>query len=140
MPSSQPILLRALRWGAIATAALIVVFAGIGWLVSQERGLLGGIIGAGIGGVLLGITVASIAFANRFIESPSYVIVFFAIVLGSWLVKFIAFIVAAVLLRDQPLLDPTVLFFGIITGVLVSVGIDVAVVAKSRIPVVTGAP
>ena len=140
MPTSQPILLRALRWGVIATVALVVVFAALGWLVSQERGLAGGVIGAGIGGLLLAITVGSIAFANRFVESPSYIVLFFVIVLGSWIVKFVAFLVAAVLLRDQPWLDPTVLFFGIIAGVLASVAIDVMVVAKSRIPYVSDTP
>ncbi len=139
MPTSQPILLRALRWGIIATVVLVIVFAGIGWLVSDTRGLMGGVIGAGIGGLLLALTVGSIAFANRFVESPSYIIVFFVIVLGSWMVKFIAFIVAAVLLRDQPWLDPTVLFFGIISAVLVSVIIDVMVIVKSRIPYVSDA-
>lgn len=140
MPTSQPILLRALRWGIVATVALIVLFAVIGWLVSDTRGLIGGVLGAAIGGVLLGITVGSIAFANRFIESPSYIVIFFSIVLGSWLLKFIGFIVAAVLLRDQPWLDPTIMFFGIISGVLVSVIIDLLVVAKSRIPYVSDAP
>lgn len=140
MPTSQPILLRALRWGIIATVALILVFAVIGWFAAGATGLVGGVLGAAIGGVLLGITVGSIAFANRFIASPSYIIVFFSIVLGSWLVKFIGFIVAAVLLRDQPWLDPTIMFFGIISGVLVSVVIDVLVISRSRIPYVSDAP
>ena len=139
MPTSQPLLMRALLWGIIATVVLIVLFAGIGWLVSDSRGLAGGVLGAAIGGVLLGITVGSIAFANRYIASPSYIVVFFVIVLGAWMLKFIGFLVAAVLLRDQPWLDPTVMFFGIISGVLVSIVIDVLVIAKSRIPYVSDA-
>ncbi|QIM17069.1 3-oxoacyl-ACP reductase [Leucobacter insecticola] len=139
MPASQPMLMTALRWGIIATVALIVVFAGIGWLVSDTRGLVGGVLGAAIGGILLGITVGSIAFANRFIESPSYIVVFFVIVLGSWILKFIGFLVAAVLLRDQSWLDPKVMFFGIISAVIVSLALDVLVIAKSRIPTVSGA-
>ncbi|WP_244301119.1 3-oxoacyl-ACP reductase [Leucobacter insecticola] len=131
--------MTALRWGIIATVALIVVFAGIGWLVSDTRGLVGGVLGAAIGGILLGITVGSIAFANRFIESPSYIVVFFVIVLGSWILKFIGFLVAAVLLRDQSWLDPKVMFFGIISAVIVSLALDVLVIAKSRIPTVSGA-
>lgn len=140
MPTSQPILLRALRWGIITTVVLIVLFAGIGWFAAGSRGLVGGVLGAAIGGVLLGITVGSIAFANRYIESPSYMVIFFGIVLGSWLVKFVGFIVAAVLLRDQPWLDPTIMFFGIISGVLVSVVSDVLVISRSRVPYVSDAP
>jgi hypothetical protein len=137
MPTSQPILLRALRWGIIATVALIVLFAVIGWLVSGVTGLIGGIIGAGVGGVLLGLTVASIAFGNRYITSPSYIVIFFSVVLGSWLLKFIGFIVIAVLLRDEVWLDTKVMFFGVLASVLVSVVIDVTVIAKSRNPYVS---
>ncbi|WP_336660781.1 3-oxoacyl-ACP reductase [Leucobacter sp. USHLN153] len=137
LPSSQPILLRALKWGVVATVALIVVFGVIGWLVSGSSGLIGGVLGSAFAGVFLAMTIGSITFANRFIESPSYVAIFFGLVMGSWLVKFIAFIVAALLLRDQPWLNPTILFLGVVSGVIVSLVIDVLVVVKSRLPVVS---
>lgn len=137
MPSSQPILLKALRWGLAATAALAVVFAGLGWLVSDIPGLVGGIIGAGLGGVFLAMTVGSIVFANRFVASEVFVGVFFAIVLGAWLLKFVAFIAAILLLRDQPWLDSTMLFLGLIASVMMSLAIDVLVVVKSRMPYVS---
>src|SRR5690606_19155245 len=50
MPTSQPILLRAFRWGLIGTIALVATFGIIGWLVSGSTGLIGGVIGAAIGG------------------------------------------------------------------------------------------
>lgn len=137
MPSSQPVLLRALRWGAVATAVLLIVCGGIGWWIAGSPGLVGGVLGAAFAGVFLGLTVGSIAFANRFIGSELYVVLFFAIVVGGWVLKFVAFIVAAVLLRDQPWLEPTILFFSLIAGVLVSLGIDAFVMLKSRIPIVS---
>lgn len=139
MPTSQPILMRALRWGVLSTLLLIVLFAGIGWLVSGWPGLTGGVIGTVIGGIFLLMTAGSIAFANRFIASPSFVVLFFIIVLGTWVLKFIIFLVAAVLLRDQVWLDPTVLFFGIVAAVLLSLVIDVLVIARSRLPYVSDA-
>ncbi|MBK0418440.1 3-oxoacyl-ACP reductase [Leucobacter sp. CSA1] len=137
MPTSQPILLKALRWGVLASVLLVILFGVIGWLVSGRTGLIGGVMGAGFAGVFLALTIGSITFANRFIGSDMYVVAFFGIVMGSWVVKFVAFIVAAVLLRDQPWLNPTVLFLGVISGVVVSLIIDVVVVAKSRIPVIS---
>jgi len=138
MPTSQPVLMRALRWGLIITALLVIVFAGIGWLVSGLEGLVGGVIGTAIGGVFLVLTVGSIAFANRLIGSPNYLVLFFVIVLGAWILKFVIFIVSSIMLRDRDWLDPTVLFFGIVTAVIFSLIIDAIIVAKSRIPIVSG--
>ncbi len=137
MPSSQPVLMRALRWGAITTAALLVMCGGIGWWIAGSPGLVGGVLGAALAGVFLGLTVGSIAFANRFIGDPTYVVIFFAIVVGGWVLKFVAFIVAAVLLRDQVWLEPKVLFFSLVAGVIVSLGMDVFVMLKSRLPYVS---
>ena len=138
MPTSQPVFLRALRLGAVATILLLIVCGGIGWLVAEGPGLVGGILGALIAGLFLGLTVGSIAFANRFIASDIYLILFFSIVVGGWLVKFVLFIVAALLLRDQVWLDPKILFFSLIAGVLVSLAIDAFVMLKSRIPIISG--
>ena len=93
--------------------------------------------GAAFAGVFLGLTVGSIAFANRFIESELYVVLFFSIVVGGWGLKFVAFIVAAVLLRDQPWLEPKILFFSLLAGVIASLAIDAFVMLKSRLPYVS---
>lgn len=137
LPSSQPVLLRALRWGAVTTVLLLVVCGGVGWWIAGAPGLVGGVLGAAFAGVFLGLTVGSIAFANRFIASDLYVVLFFAIVVGGWVLKFVAFIVAAVLLRDQSWLEPKILFFSLIAGVLVSLAIDAFVMMKSRLPYIS---
>ncbi len=137
LPSSQPVLLKALIWGSVATLVLLVVCGGVGWWIAGAPGLVGGAMGAAFAGVFLGLTIASIAAGNRLIESDFYVVAFFAIVVGGWVLKFVAFIVAAVLLRDQPWLEPKILFFSLIAGVLVSLAIDVVIVMKSRLPYVS---
>jgi hypothetical protein len=58
--------------------------------------------------------------------------IFFAVVLGGWIVKFILFLVLALLLKDQPWINPVVLFLSIIAGVLVSLVLDVIIVSRSR--------
>lgn len=136
MPTSQPVMLKAVRWGLVATAVLMAVFAGIGWLVSGAEGLTGGVLGTAIGGLFLLMTSGSIAFANRFIENPAYVGIFFGIVLGAWLLKFVIFIVLIIVLRDQPWLDSRILFFGLVASVMVSLALDVVVATKSRIPII----
>ena len=137
LPTSQPVLRRALRFEIIATVALMLLFGAIGFFVSQVPGVVGGALGALIAGVLSCITIGSILFANqRFIQSPNFVVIFFGIVVGGWLLKLIAFIVAVVLLRDQTWLDSKILFFGLVAGIVVSLVIDTLVVAKGRLPYV----
>ncbi len=140
MPSSQPMLLRGVKWGIIATLLSMAVFSGLGYLISEVPGLLGGLIGAAIGGALLLITVGSIAFANRFAKSPLYLQIFFSIVLGAWTLKLVGFIVAVVLLKDQVWLDTQVLFIGLVATVLVSIALDVIIVARARIPISSELP
>lgn len=137
MPASQPVLLRALRWGLVVIGALVVVFAVIGYFASGTAGLWGGIIGTALGGLFLMMTVGSIAFANRFIERDFYITAFFGIVLGSWVFKFIVFIVVVVLLRDEEWLDTRVMFFGVIASVIASLALDVVVITRSRIPILS---
>ena len=137
LPTSQPLLLRAVRWGAIATVVLVVVVGGGGYLIGGTPAMVGGAMGAAFSGVFLILTVGSIAFANRFIGSELYVAVFFSIVLGTWLLKFIGFIVALLLLRNQVWLDPIAFFVGLLAGVLVSLVLDVLVVVKSRMPAIS---
>lgn len=134
MPTSQPMLLRGVKWGVIVTVSAMVVFAIVGYLMSQTGGLVGGLIGAAIGGVLLLATVGSIAFANRFVASPMYLQIFMAIVMGTWVLKLVAFVVAAILLRDQPWLDPQVLFIALVATIVASIVIDTIIVAKARVP------
>jgi hypothetical protein len=60
--------------------------------------------------------------------------VFFAVVLGGWLVKMVLFLVAMFLLRDLPWVQPVVLFLAIVATVIGSLAVDVVVVSKARIP------
>ena len=124
--------------GAIATAVLMAGFGTVGYLVSSTPGAIGGVLGAALAFVLLGLTMGSIAFANaKFISSENFVVIFFAIVMGAWLVKLVAFIVVVIILRDATWLDTQILFFSLIAGVLVSLIIDVLIVTRTRMPYVS---
>ncbi len=133
-PSSNPVLRRALGWGAALAGVVLVVSAVLGLVFAGGEGLVSALVGTLMAVVFMGITAASILFANRFAGSDLFVGAFFGIVLGGWLLKFIVFIVLVVLLRDAAWLNPTVLFLSLVAGVIASLVVDVLVVAKSRIP------
>jgi membrane-bound metal-dependent hydrolase YbcI (DUF457 family) len=52
-------------------------------------------------------------------------------------VKFVLFIVVALLLRDQPWINKLLLFGFLIIGVVLTLVVDVVVVARTRLPYVS---
>lgn len=123
---------RTLIWGWIAAGVLAFLGGIIGYVVAGGVGALSAVLGAVFAAVFLGVTAASIVIATRF-----DVAAFFGIVLGAWLLKFIIFLVAAVLLKNQPWINAPVLFLTMIVGIIVSLTLDVIVVSKSRMPYVS---
>ena len=139
-PGLEVVLRRALLGGGLLAVAVAVVGGPIGYLVSGGPGLVGALLGAAMAFVFLGTTAASILFANRFRASDAYPAVFFGVVMGSFVVKLVLFLVLAVVLRDQTWLDPKVLFLTLVVGIVGSLVIDVVVVSRARIPTVTDLP
>ncbi|AWB88821.1 hypothetical protein [Homoserinimonas hongtaonis] len=132
MSSSVPVLKRALVSGVVLAAAIAVVGSVIGYLVAGTPGVISAIAGAGIAMVFLGITSLSIIIATRY-----EMVVFFAIVMGAWLLKFVIFLVLIFVLRDQPWINTQVLFLSLVVAVLGTLVVDVVVIAKSRMPYVS---
>lgn len=133
-PTSNPVLRRALVWGAVLAAVIAVVGGVIGFAVAGVEGLVSALLGTLMAVVFMGITAASILLANRFAGSDIFVGAFFGIVLGGWLLKFVIFIILMVLLRGADWIDPVVVFLSIVAGVIGSLVVDVLVVARSRLP------
>jgi hypothetical protein len=131
-PSSVPILKRSLLFGFLYAAAIAVVGGGVAWLSVGPIGALSVVIGAVMAAVVLGITAASILVAIKY-----DIVAFFAIVLGAWLIKFVIFLVLAILLRDQPWINISSLFLALIAGVIGSLVVDVVVVMKTRMPYIS---
>jgi hypothetical protein len=133
-PSSSVVFSKILKYDVILAAVIAVVGGVVGFIVDGWTGTLSALIGTAMVLVFSGITVVSIIVANRYTASPIYTTLFFVIVLGSWMVKFILFIVVVVLLRGQPWLNDLVLFLSIVTAVLGALVVDVVVVARTRMP------
>ena len=130
------VLKRSLLYGALVAAAIAVVGCTVGGIFAGGAGILSALIGTTLALVFMGVTALTILFANRFVGSPVFAGVFFGIVLGGWLVKFVLFIVVALSLRGAPWINPLVLFLSIVAGVVASLVVDVVVVARSRLPYV----
>ena len=135
--SVAPILTRALRYGIIVAVAVAVVAGGIGLAVAGIPGLLGGLGGAALSAVFLGLTAASMLVAGRVTKGDTNGPAFFGIVLGVWALKFIVFIVVALLFRGQAAIDPYVFFFAVIAAVLGSLVADIVAVIRTRVPYVS---
>lgn len=136
-PTSIPVLRRILVYGGFLALGIGVVGAIVGGLVAGTPGVVSALVGTVMAVVFMGITAGSILLANRFAGSEAAVGAFFAIVLGGWLVKFVVFLVIVVLIKDQPWINPVVLFLSIIAGVIGSLIVDAIVVMKSRMTYVS---
>ncbi|MCD2499845.1 MULTISPECIES: hypothetical protein [Microbacterium] len=137
--ASNPVLRRVLTVAGIVTAVLAVAGAVIGFAVSGTSGLFSALVGVVLAALFLGITGASILIANRWNGDPLYPTLFFSIVLGGWVIKFVIFIVALFLLRGAPWLDSMVFFIALVVSILATLVVDVIVMMKMRIPYVSDA-
>lgn len=127
--SATPVLRRALVQG-IAFTLLVGVIAAVGFGFAQGWvGVTSSLLGATIAAAFLGLTAGSVLIGQRY-----DMVVFFAVVMGTWILKFVLFLLAIVLLKDQPWVSTFPLFVTLIGGVIVSLVTDVTVVAKSRMP------
>ena len=127
---------RALVYGAILTVAIAVIGSVLGYIVAGTSGLLSALIGAGLTALFMGFTALSIVIASRVTKGEPSSTLFFGIVLGMWLLKFVVFIAILVLLRGQPFLEPLVMFFAILAAVIGSLVVDVLAFVRSREPYV----
>ena len=133
---SATILARALVYGGILTVAIAVVGSIIGFLVAGPEGLWSALIGAGLTALFMVFTSASIVLAAKVTKNEPSSTLFFGIVLGMWLLKFVVFIVLLVLLQAQPFVQPLILFFSILAAVIGSLVVDVIAFLGARVPYV----
>jgi hypothetical protein len=135
--SVAPILTAALRYGAIVALTVAVLAGGIGWLVAGLPGLLGGLLGAALSAIYLGLTATSMLVAGRITRGDTTSPLFFGVVLGVWFLKLVVFVVAAILVRGAPWMNPYVFFIAVIAAVLGSLIADIVAYTRSRVPYVS---
>jgi hypothetical protein len=130
------VLTRALRYGGVVAVACAIAGATIGWLVSGATGLAGGLLGAALSAVFLGLTTVSVLIGSRFTRDDPTNPLFFAVVVGALGVKFVIFLVFMLWLRGQTWLDLGVFAFTTIAAVIGSLIADAIALARTRVPYV----
>ena len=135
--SIAPVLNRALRDGVIFAVAVAIVGGLVGLIVAGVPGLVGGLLGALTSAVFLGLTAASMLVAGKVTGGDLGSPTFFGIVLGTWLLKLVLFVLLALWLHSQTWLDPRVFFVTVIVAVIGSLVLDVLAFARSRVPYVS---
>lgn len=128
------ILARAIVYGAILTAIIAIVGSIIGYLLADTPGLISALVGAGLTALFMGFTALSIVLAAKVTHNEPSSTLFFGIVLGVWLLKFVVFIAILLILRDQPFIEPLVMFFSILAAVIGSLVVDVVAFVGARVP------
>ena len=132
----QQVIRRALFWGVVSTAIVVIVASVVGALVAELSGMLSALVGGAIGFVLLALTPLSIMWGFKAGGGSVLAPGFFAVVLGVWMVKFIAFVALIFLVGDIDALHRETLFLTIVASLLVALVSDLVVVLRSRMPYV----
>lgn len=127
---------RALFYGGIVTVAVALVGSVVGYLVAGFGGVASALIGAGLTAVFMGVTALSIVVAASATRNRPGSMLYFGIILGMWLLKFVVFITILLLLRGQPWVSPYVFFFAMIAAVIGSLAADVVALVGARVPYV----
>lgn len=130
--TAAPILKKVLLYGAILAVAIAVVGSIIGYVTVGPVGISSALIGTAMAVVFLAITALSILVAGKYSLGA-----FFGIVMGAWLLKFVLFLALIFILKDQPWLNPQVMFLSIVAAVVGTLVVDVVVVARSRMSYVS---
>jgi drug/metabolite transporter (DMT)-like permease len=136
----QTVFSSILRWGTVLAIVIAVLGGALGFWLDGTRGLVSVLIGAGMALFFLATSAGSILIVNRYSGRDYFSLLFFGVVLGGWLVKFVIFIVLVVLLRDQPWINVVALFSSLVAGAVGSVVVDAVVVLRSRIPIIAVTP
>lgn len=134
--TAVPVLRRAIVYGAALSFAIAIIGSVVGALVAELPGMLSALIGAGMGFVFLALTAASILLADRVTGSDLLSPAYFGIVIGSWILKFIVFLVLVFTLRDLDFIEPGVLFACLVAAVIGGLVTDIVAVTRSRVPYV----
>lgn len=128
---------RAFLVGVVMTSLVTIVASIVGALVAGLEGMLAALVGGVVAFALLGLTPLSILWGFRLSNGDLLSPAFFSSVLGTWLLKFVAFLAVVFWLGDQTWLERTTLFVTIVVALLVGLVSDLVVVARSRMPYVS---
>ena len=119
-------LTRVLRVGAVAVPVLLGASALVGWVLRGAAGCWGGLLGAAVPSVFLGITAAIGVRARQVSVNQLGVLV-----LTSWLFKIVALVAFLAWLRQQDWFDRPMFFVVLVLGTAGLLGLEGWLVTRS---------
>jgi hypothetical protein len=134
-PEEHAALRRALVQITVLVVALAGVGAVVGLLVAGVAGVWGALIGAALGLLFCGATVAAMLVAGRL--PPASMM---AVTMGVWLVKVVVLLIVVAVLDKQSFYSAKVLVAVLLLVLLGSLVIDARAVLRGRVPYVTERP
>ena len=126
----------ALRYGALMTGVVAVFGSAVGIAVAGLPGMFSVLVGAVLAALFMGLTAASILFAERVSRGRPTSGLYFGIILGTWVLELIVFAVVAFLVRDQPWIQPYLFFGAVLVVVIGSLVADAVAMQRARVPYV----
>ncbi|MDP4585833.1 MAG: hypothetical protein NWS64_00860 [Microbacteriaceae bacterium] len=140
MSSSVQLAAKALRTslllGAIVTLAIALVGGSVGFSLVGPIGIWSALVGSAMAFVFMGITAGSILIGQKVSGGSIASGLFFGVVLGAWLLKFVLFLVVAFTIRNSDLFDTVIAFSCVISAVLGALVSDVIAISRARVPIV----
>lgn len=119
---------RALRFGSIALVAITIISLVVWGGMRGMPGIWGVLVGAGIGGGFVLLTVLSVLAASK--TSPTNTII---VVMGSWLTKLLVLIVILAVIRDMDFYDKMALFVTVVLALIATLGTEAWGVVSARV-------
>lgn len=119
---------RALRFGSIALVAITIISLAVWGGMRGMPGIWGVLVGAGIGGGFVLLTVLSVLAASK--TSPTNTII---VVMGSWLIKLLVLIVILAVIRDTDFYDKMALFVTVVLALIATLGTEAWGVVSARV-------
>lgn len=119
---------RALRFGLIALVAITIISLVVWGGMRGMPGICGVLVGAGIGGGFVLLTVLSVLAASK--TSPTNTII---VVMGSWLIKLLVLIVILAVIRDMDFYDKMALFVTVVLALIATLGTEAWGVVSARV-------
>lgn len=119
---------RALRFGSIALVAITIISLVVWGGMRGMPGIWGVLVGAGIGGGFVLLTVRSVLAASK--TSPTNTII---VVMGSWLIKLLVLIVILAVIRDMDFYDKMALFVTVVLALIATLGTEAWGVVSARV-------
>jgi len=130
------VLRKSLSWGAIFAVVLLVVAGVIGWFVAGQQGVVSAAIGAAVAAVFMGLTAASLLVVDRANAGRPSIVAVAGTVVGVFLVKMVLFVLLMLWLQSQDWLAPGVFGVTVVVAVVGTLGIDIAAMTTTRVPIV----